>query len=145
MLNNYSDEYSFICSHATKYYDNNSRKEKEKKSLIKYNDILKTNLVGSQVLIKKERLINSGYFDEDFQASQDHDMWCRVIKKYGSAKKLNHYLYKCNIDSSIDRISNKKIFGLRQFYNKHKKDMNIYIKAFNFLRLIKMYLNRSKQ
>lgn len=142
LMNNYSDKFSFICSHALNIYDDYVEKEKEKMRIIDYSDILKTNFVGSQVLVKRERMIKVGLFDETFQASQDHDMWCRLIKKYGPALKLQENLYNCYVDSSITRVSEKKVLGLKQFYEKHKDDMTVYIKLFNFLRLIKMYFNK---
>ena len=114
--------------------------EKHTNSRITLSTILKTNKVGAQVLVTKENLINSGLFDEKLPASQDHDMWVRIIEKYGDAFKLNEILYISYVDENIDRVSKKRVSGLILFIKKHKNKMNFYQYIFNILRLIKMKL-----
>lgn len=114
--------------------------EKNTNSRITLNAILKTNKVGAQVLVKKENLINAGLFDEKLPASQDHDMWVRIIEKYGDAFKLDEILYISYIDENIDRVSRRRVSGLISFIKKHKNKMNTYQYIFNILRLIKMKL-----
>jgi glycosyltransferase involved in cell wall biosynthesis len=142
MIKAYSDNFSFICSHSKIINKKCTAKEKHKKNIIYYDDILKTNYVGSQVLVKKQRLIDAGLFDTSLVASQDHDMWCRLIKKYGPALKLNDYLYNSYCDHDLERISSKKILGLLQFYFKHQNDMQLNHKLYNFARLLNMSLNK---
>lgn len=134
---------SLVCCYAKNIDDDgNIRYEKKRKRELTYSDMLKTNCVGSQALVKKDLIENIGMFDIELVASQDHDMWCRIIKSYGNAIKIEEYLYICHDSKLLTRISNKKAHGLIQFYNKHKVDMSIYIKVFNLVRLLKMIIKQ---
>lgn len=136
-------EPSLICSHAVNINDDGSRLyEKKKKPIITEAMMLKTNFVGSQVLVKKAIIQSSGLFDESLIASQDHDMWLRIIEKHGPGIKLSSSLYICHDSKGVSRVSNKKLLGLIQFYRKHKNKMNLWQKLFNLLRGIKMIVSQ---
>lgn len=136
-------EPSLICSHAININDDGSRcYEKKKKPIITKDMMLKTNFVGSQVLVKKTIIQSSGLFDESLIASQDHDMWLRIIEKYGPGIKLSASLYVCHDSKGVSRVSNKKLLGLIQFYRKHKNKMKLWQKLFNLLRGMKMIISQ---
>jgi len=133
--------YCLSCCHAlNKYNTGMVVKEPSKKEIITYRDLLKANLIGSQVLVKRDKLMSIGGFDESLVASQDHDMWFRLLMNYGKAIKVKDYLYNCYIDETIDRVSKNKIKGAWQFYRKHHKHMSVYDCFYNFLRMSKMLL-----
>ncbi|EHK7543328.1 glycosyltransferase [Vibrio cholerae] len=139
----YINKPSLICSHAVNINDDGSKIfEKEKPFIITKDMMLKTNFVGSQVLVKKSIIQSSGLFDENLVASQDHDMWLRIIEKHGPGIKLRSSLYICHDSKGISRVSSKKLMGLIQFYKKHKSKMNFWQKLFNVLRGVKMIISQ---
>jgi len=118
------EEHSLYCSHSLILDEYGTESyEKEQKQLLNLNDMLLTNKVGSQALVKKDYICEVGMFDESLLASQDHDMWLRVIEKYGAAYKLKERLYVCHDDARLLRVSSNKIKGLKQFYKKHSVKM----------------------
>lgn len=138
----FGDRYSLYCSHTIVHGKKGKTYEKPYTNCLTIRDLLKTNRVGSQALVKRDYMINIGGFDENLVASQDHDMWLRVIEKYGEGYKLDSVLYISHDEEIINRISAKKLDGLIQFYNKHKHKMNGLEKLFNIMRGIKMLVSR---
>lgn len=127
----YSDDYSFVCS-AWKMVPRTIRNTlrdilRYRSGLISLQDILDANQVGNQVLVKRDRILALGGFDESLTAWQDYDMWVRLIQAYGPAFKLAKKTQIIYEQSSIgQRISTspKRIQGIKLFREKHGSIMN---------------------
>lgn len=132
LLSNYSDEYSFVSTGWTlKPYGINAIKDWLrqriicKSGLISSEDLLSLNHIGNQVLVKKERLVALGGFDEKLEAWQDYDMWLRLVMSYGSAYRSSVSTQYINDDQSIVRITHspKRVLGIKRFLSKHSSSM----------------------
>ncbi|WP_281556615.1 glycosyltransferase [Thalassomonas sp. RHCl1] len=134
LLSAYSDNYAFICSG---YYWNYGA---HKKALFKNNQQISLsnafdlNQCSNQILVKRERLLGEGGFDENIPALQDHDLWVRLISKYGPAFRIGKSSYIVNDDHSIERISSlkNKLRAIEIFEEKHGALMKVRNKE-NFL------------
>jgi glycosyltransferase involved in cell wall biosynthesis len=139
LLENYDDKFSFICSDI-KVIKNNGFKITKSNKNIKFFDLLWENIVGPQIFIKKERLVNIGMFDESLSSAQDYDLWLRLIQKFGSAMKLNSPSYILHTEHDLPRIttSSKKRQGYFKVYLKYKKNMTNKQKIYNLIILKKI-------
>jgi glycosyltransferase involved in cell wall biosynthesis len=145
LIKAYEDKYSLITSNDIIVTDDGKEKIINKPKIITLKRMLNENTVGNQVLVKKERLIALGGFDESLSASQDYDMWLRVIKKYGNALVLQEglqYIYISNSTKRISSAGNKKFSGYFNFYKKHKK---LFTKRNRKQQLARMYKTRNKK
>lgn len=127
LVKNYTDEYSLITSNDLLIFDNGKEKSTKKHDIVTLDLMLYENCIGNQVLVKKNYLTSINCFDENLTASQDYDMWIRIIQKYGKAKVLQKNLQKMYLSNNIKRISNnnsKKFSGYFNFYKKFKNLMN---------------------
>ena len=127
LVNNYSDKYSLITSNDLLIFDNNKSRSTKKPEIVSLDLMLEENLIGNQVLVKKEYLNTLNGFDEKLTASQDYDMWIRIIQKFGDALVLKEDLQKIYLSTNIKRIStigSKKFSGYFNFYKKFKTLMN---------------------
>ena len=105
LLANYNENYAFICSgyywnygaHKKALFDDNRK--------ISLSDVLDLNQCSNQILVNRQKIIAVGGFDEKLPALQDHDLWVRLIAKYGSAYRVGKPSYIVNDDHSLDRIS----------------------------------------
>jgi glycosyltransferase involved in cell wall biosynthesis len=88
-------------------------------------DILYGNYLGSQVLTLRSRVLGVGGFDERLEASQDYDLWIRLIEKYGPALRLRKSLYYMDASNARQRISNtiSRDNGTKQFIEKYANIM----------------------
>lgn len=125
LIKNYDDSFACITSND-KMVSQNRSVEWHKKSKITLDDLLYSNQVGNQVLVKKERLVQVGGFDESLEAAQDYDLWIRLCEKFGPIKVIQKPLQKIYRDRSTDRISNptSQLQGYLSVYQKHKSSMN---------------------
>lgn len=138
----WGNKYSLYASHSKIVKVNECTvSEKKVKQEVTCFMMYKANYIGSQVLVDRYKLLEVGLFDESLVASQDHDMWLRVIEKFGRAYKVNEELYVCHDIPGKNRVSNKKLKGLIQFYKKHSCKMTLSERFYNFLRAIKMIVN----
>lgn len=80
------------------------------------------NVVGNQVLIKKERLIAAGLFDERLLRYQDYDMWLRIVVRYGPAKIIRRATQIVYYDHAVAGNSTpiRNLRGARAFMRKHR-------------------------
>lgn len=125
LMGAYSDDWAFVTSDVRMMYEKGApvwRKPKE----ITLDDLLYSNYVGNQGLIKKERLLAVGGFDESLEAAQDYDLWIRLAKQFGPIKNVQRPLQKIYLEHGGKRISNPRdqLRGYLKFYNKHKNLMN---------------------
>lgn len=124
-LSKWKDNYSAI---STNYYSV-SKIGKERNSfigrIIDSRDIMFKNLVGSQVFTLRERLEALGGFDESLHASQDYDLWIRLIERFGAIRRYSKPLYFMDISLDHERVSTSKVRdkGTDQIIAKYKDAM----------------------
>lgn len=121
----YDDRYSFVCSGFYWVTESGSKHTLCSDKNITLSDQLHVNHATNQVLVKKERMLAIGGFDESFVALQDYDCFTRLIKNYGPAFRLGEPLQRIYVEHGGTRISNqtRTIKGFQQFLEKHYEDM----------------------
>ncbi|MFS1903896.1 glycosyltransferase [Vibrio lentus] len=140
LLSAYSDDYSFVCSN-TIVLEKNSEFKMYKYPLSKHislEDALWENVIGTQVLVERERIVSIGGFDLSLPSSQDADMWIRLIESYGSALRLKQSTYLLHTEHDKPRISSStnKLKGLKMYYEKHKHLMTPSQRKYNELKFL---------
>lgn len=125
MLKKYSEKYAFVTSDIKMMYQKGTPTW-QKKAIITLGDLLYSNYVGNQGLIKKEYLSAVGGFDETLEAAQDYDLWIRLTEKFGPVLNIQEPLQKVFLEHGGQRISNPRdqLRGYLAFYQKHKGKMN---------------------
>lgn len=125
LMKAYSDEFACVTSDVRLIYPKRTV-QWNKEKIITFNDLLYSNRVGNQVLVKKQRLDEVGGFDESLEAAQDYDLWLRLSEKYGPIKNVNKPLQSIYLNHDADQITNPKsqLSGYLRFYKKHKHKMN---------------------
>ena len=125
LIKAYKPNYSFVYSYS--YIIRNGRKFLHKySSNITLKKILYRNFVGNQILTEKHRVIETGGFDTEFPARQDHDMWTRLIERYGQPLPVKKPLM-VEMQSHEGRISStpeKVREGAILFFKKHAIKMD---------------------
>lgn len=126
LVSNYSDKFAFVATNTkviTKKSTFSMFTEKISK-VISYDDLLWENVIGTQVLVKRERILSCNGFDTKLSSGQDVDMWLTLTKLYGPALRLKSCKYILHTEHDNLRIttSSKKIDGWFQVYDKYKKD-----------------------
>ncbi|MFM0041903.1 glycosyltransferase [Paraburkholderia sediminicola] len=93
---------------------------------VTHRHILKRNCLGNQIFTTRERMLEIDSFDKLLPAWQDYDMWIRLIKKFGSAKRLDNYSYFVDTVSAPDRISDnqQKIRAAHRIFLKKHPEYN---------------------
>lgn len=125
LLMHYDDSFACITSNDRMISSNRSVVW-HKKKVVSLDDLLYSNHVGNQVLVKKERLQKVGGFDESLVAAQDYDLWIRLCESFGPIKIVQKPLQNIYQESSVARISNPKtqLRGYLAVYKKHKAKMS---------------------
>lgn len=128
LVEQYNDRYSLITTNTTVISkDGHNLLFKDKVDrIISLNEYLWENKVGTQCLVRKDRLLECGGFDEKLTSAQDADMWLRLIERYGSALRLRRSGYILHTEHEEARISTsaKKVKGLSDYRDKHKSKMD---------------------
>lgn len=125
LMKDYTDDFACITSDVRLVYPKRTvRWSKEK--VITFNELLYSNRVGNQVLVRKERLLEIGGFDENLEAAQDYDVWLRLSESYGPIKNVTKPLQTIYLNHDAEQITNPKsqLAGYLSFYKKHKFKMN---------------------
>lgn len=124
LVETYDDTFAFLTTDVRMMHRKGAPVWK-KPEVITLDDLLYSNYVGNQGLIKKERLITVGGFDESLTAAQDYDLWIRLAAKFGPVKNVQKPLQTIYMDHQSERITDRSAFeGYLQFYKKHKQRMN---------------------
>lgn len=125
LMEAYSDQYAFATSDVRMMYKKGTPVWK-KPPEITPDDLLYSNYVGNQGLIKKERLLRVGGFDETLKAAQDYDLWIRLADQFGTIINVQEPLQNIHLEHSGQRISNSRnqLRGYLKFYKKHKSKMD---------------------
>lgn len=85
------------------------------------------NLAGTQVLTRREYLLDAEGFDVALRASQDYDMWLRLLEFHPRARGVNEPLMIVDASDRTNRISmdRRKVFsGKFRVYRKNKRFMD---------------------
>ncbi|MHA7108844.1 glycosyltransferase [Sunxiuqinia elliptica] len=125
LIKEYSDEYSLITSRNVKITRQKTVLTKFQ-SIITLNKMLQYNVVGNQVLVKRNRIIEAGLFDQTMKRYQDYDMWLRIIQKFGPGKMIKdvtQIIHTEHEETSNNNLKNN-LNGALYFYSKHKVYMN---------------------
>lgn len=125
LMQAYSDKFACITSDVQLVYP--KRKVRwTKERVITFNDLLYSNQVGNQVLVKRKRLLKVEGFDEDLVAAQDYDLWLRLSEVFGPIRNLKKPLQLVYLDHDSEQITKPKtqLAGYLGFYKKHKSKMN---------------------
>jgi glycosyltransferase involved in cell wall biosynthesis len=125
LMQAYSDEFACITSDVKLIYPKRTiRWTKER--IVTFNDLLYSNQVGNQVLVKKERLQELDGFDESLVAAQDYDLWLRLSETFGAIRNVKKPLQFIYLDHDSEQITKPKtqLAGYLSFYKKHKSKMN---------------------
>jgi glycosyltransferase involved in cell wall biosynthesis len=125
LMDAHSDAYAFVTSNVRMMYKKGSPVWRKQKT-ITLDDLLYSNYVGNQGLIKKERLLEVGGFDESLEAAQDYDLWIRLADRFGAIRNVQKPLQNVFLDHEGERISNPRdqLKGYLAFYQKHRDKMN---------------------
>jgi glycosyltransferase involved in cell wall biosynthesis len=124
LLKAYRPEFSLISSSAVRKTPEWSTILHAGTKIIHLDDLLYRNIVGTQALTLRDRVVTLGGFDAAFKASQDYDLWIRLVERYGPAKRINSPSYVIHEHASASRISDQKLFGAQQIIEKHGRIMN---------------------
>jgi len=128
LVRNYDERYSLITTNTSVISKQGIKKlfNSTEDLILSYTDSLWENVIGTQVLVRKDRILNCGGFDVNLTSAQDADMWLRLMKKYGSALRLKDATYILHTEHDAPRIStsDNKINGLRYFHSKYTFDMS---------------------
>lgn len=85
-------------------------------------DIVLWNCVGNQVFTRRSRIAEVAGYDELLLAAQDHDLWIRLIERFGRAQKIESAQQNVYFSTtSISRDPKKRKAGYRRSYLKHRK------------------------
>lgn len=126
LLKAYDPKYAFLCSGY--YWDYGAFKKSlfTKSKTISLSAALDLNQCSNQILVNRKRVLSVGGFDPSLSALQDHDLWVRLIARYGDAYRVGKELYIVNDDHSLERISNSnnKLNAVNAFEKKHYQLMN---------------------
>jgi glycosyltransferase involved in cell wall biosynthesis len=125
LMQAHKDSFSCVTSDLRMQYVKRSAVWR-KKRIISLDALLYSNQVGNQVLVKRDRLLSVGGFDEQLSAAQDYDLWIRLCQEYGSIKNVKKPLQTVHTEHKEGRISNPatQLEGYLKFYKKHKHRMN---------------------
>lgn len=126
LVANYDENYAFVCTGFLWHYGKKSRAVDNTEKVISLDEQLHYNYATNQVLVATERLRAISGFDESFVACQDYDTWTRLIKKFGSAKRVAGATYIIHRGDDIERLTKPSnwLNGHDQFLVKHGGDMN---------------------
>lgn len=134
-IKHFDPKYSFLCSPVQTIVGSMTTTINTNSMLIGMNEILFRNYVGNQVFTLTERYKSLGGYDTNLPALQDHDMWTRLIQKYGAAIRIGPPTI-CIDKTHAKRIStgSQKINGYKLWYEKHKHLMtDKHREAFNVM------------
>ena len=94
------------------------------------------NYIGNQAFTLTARLIGVGGYDVSLPAAQDYDLWIRLIRRYGAARRVDGATIIRYLGSdSITRDTKRRGTGYRRNYFKHRRQESREIRAWKMLYL----------
>ena len=88
--------------------------------------LLHYNVVGNQSMMVTERVREVGGFDEAMLASQDYDLWLRLVHRFGSGRRIANPTYVVRTGLPTETITRSPRFaeGAKQLTSKHASLMS---------------------
>jgi len=125
LLGVYNENYSFVCSGYFWNYGAHKKVLFSYDRKISLSDAFDLNQCSNQILVRRDKILAVGGFDEKIPALQDQDLWVRLIAKYGIAYRIGTPSYIVNDDHSLERISSvqNKLRAIEMFEQKHQAIM----------------------
>lgn len=125
LLNAYHDRYSLVCTSVIWDWGNRSKVADASNKIFTFTDQLDYNHATSQVLVRRDRFLAIGGFDQNMDARIDYDAWTRLTEQFGPAKRIDNPCYILGREPGVKRITNsqKNITGNQQFLSKHRSKM----------------------
>ena len=126
LLAAHDDRHAFTCSAFLHERDGRRRQVFARSGSIGLGALLHYNVVGNQALVLTERLRAVGGFDETLVASQDYDLWTRLVARYGPAWRISEPSYVFRQRATPESISGSPRAGqgAAQYAEKHCALMN---------------------
>jgi glycosyltransferase involved in cell wall biosynthesis len=121
LISNYKKEYGFVASNHLVIGAKGVSRSSFFPRIVTAELLLTRNAIGSHALIERSRIIEVGGYDEELRASQDVDLWVRLIDKFGPALRVAKPLYFMDVSHDLSRIStsSSRDLGTSQFIRKH--------------------------
>lgn len=125
-INNYNSQYSFYYSQRKVVSRVHSRDSENQLGKLSLERLLHRNYVGNQIFVERNRIIESGLFDEELLAWQDYDCWVRIMQQFGDAFGLDtvDYIMDTSHESARISTSQKAKKGIEQFISKYSNVLN---------------------
>jgi glycosyltransferase involved in cell wall biosynthesis len=126
LLAAFDDRHAFVCSAFELRGRDWTQTCNVRRVEITLAELLHGNSVGNQVLTRTARLREVGGFDAALVASQDYDLWTRLVQRFGPALRIAEPSYVVTRDEGPVRISTSDAAarGARQYAEKHAALMN---------------------
>jgi len=77
----------------------------DRKDHVSYFDLFKHNFIGNQIFCPRDRLLTIGGYDEDMPAWEDLEMFMRLVRRYGEARRLREPTYTYYVERGRQRVS----------------------------------------
>ncbi|TMX44387.1 glycosyl transferase [Vibrio rotiferianus] len=131
LVQGYDHNFAFVCHGFYWHYGAKSKAVDTQARDISLNDILDYNYASNQILTETVKLRAIGGFDVNFAACQDYDTWTRLIRKFGTAKRIEGASYYLHQGHTGPRVTAKpnKVKGYGQYFDKHQDVMTTRHKA----------------
>ena len=94
------------------------------------------NVVGNQILVKKDDIVSISGFDNEMPCNQDWDTWLRLLAFKNRALYIPDNLQIVYVNkgrSSITKNANRRL-GLMKLFKKNSHDMSFWQKHFFYFR-----------
>lgn len=119
LLRAFDDRYVFVCSGAYIDFGGWRKPVRTSRLEITLERELSCDEVGTQVLTLTERMQEIGMYDEQMPATQDYDMWTRLLMRRGLALRIAEPTYVVHVDPTMARVSNQAVLGAQRYLAKH--------------------------
>lgn len=104
-VSSYKPDYSFVSSGQIVKSRSKQKTDYTHPENVDLKKIMSSNIVGNQIFTETYKLREVGGFDESLLAWQDYDLWIRLIKSFGAARKIGLATYVFDQSHSHERIS----------------------------------------
>ena len=126
LLAGHDERYALVCSGFMHERNGWSRPVFTRPRTISLGALLHYNFVGNQALVMTERLRAVGGFDETLPGSQEYDLWTRLVRQFGPARRVAGASYAFREGAVGQSISTSASAGLGAslYARKHDAWMN---------------------
>jgi glycosyltransferase involved in cell wall biosynthesis len=127
LLEAYAHPLSLVCSSFVVERGGKRRTLHGRQRDIDLDDLLHYNWVGNQALTRRERLLEVGGFDPALPASEDYDLWTRLVERFGPARRITPASYVKREIPGTGQLTHSPSFatGAIGYTSKHKSKMSV--------------------